>query len=76
MHKNNPFTLMYGKFLYSLINRESQYYEVIDNFNSDNPSTYSYVITGFRESGKTVLLRTIANELSNQNDWIVIDANP
>ena len=76
MNERNPFSLMYGKSPYSIINRDAQYNEIIDTFCNENPSTYSYVITGIRGSGKTVLLRTIANELSSKNNWIVIDANP
>ena len=75
MKENNPFSLMYGKSPYSIIARPEQYEEILNTFNSKNPSTYAYLITGIRGSGKTVMLRSIYNELSNSKNWITIDIN-
>ena len=74
--KDNPFTLMYGKTPYSLINRSNSFDEIIDTFESKTPYTMSFLITGIRGSGKTVLLRTISKKLKETDDWIVIDVNP
>ena len=79
MEKNkfneNPFSLMFGKSPSSIIKREDEYQKIIHTFNNFNPSTYAYIITGVRGSGKTVMLREIAEEYSNLNDWIVLDIN-
>ena len=72
---NNPFSLMFGKSPVSIIKREDEYKKIIDTFDSFNPSTYAYIITGIRGSGKTVMLREIAKEYTNSNDWIVLDIN-
>ena len=75
MKNNNPFSLMFGKSPYSIIKRPGQYQEILNAFNSEFPSTYAYLITGIRGSGKTVMLRQISEELSKSNDWIILDAN-
>ncbi len=75
MKENNPFSLMYGRAPYSLIARPEQYEEILSTFNSQYPSTFAYLITGIRGSGKTVMLRSIYNELSNLDNWITIDVN-
>lgn len=75
MKNNNPFNLMFGKAPNSIIERYSQYQEIINTFNMNNPTTYAYIITGIRGSGKTVLLRKIAEELRQRKEWIVIDGN-
>jgi Cdc6-like AAA superfamily ATPase len=76
MRKDNPFSLMYGKPPYSIIERREQVENIIDTFNSNMPSTYAYMISGVRGSGKTVLLRNVVNKLKESDDWIIIDANP
>ena len=75
MRKENPFSLMYGKTPYSLIERRKQVDEIVETFNSNYPSTYSYLISGIRGSGKTVLLRNV-NKILRDDNWIVIDVNP
>ena len=75
MKENNPFSLMYGRAPYSLIARPEQYGEILNTFNNQYPSTFAYLITGIRGSGKTVMLRSIYNELSNSSDWITLDIN-
>ncbi len=75
MEKNNPFSLMFGKSPHSIIKRPEQYHNISDVFESEEPVTYSYLITGIRGSGKTVMLRQIANDLSKSNRWIILDGN-
>ena len=72
---DNPFNLMYGLLPNSIVNRDEDYNKIVQEFNRNNPSTYSYIITGVRGSGKTVLLREIANNLE-KDGWIVLDINP
>ncbi|MBQ7250048.1 MAG: ATP-binding protein [Bacilli bacterium] len=76
MEKNNPFSLMFGKPPYSFIERQAQFEEIMSTFLAPNPSTFSYVITGVRGSGKTVTLRKLAEEFRGKKDWIVLDVNP
>ena len=75
MKENNPFSLMYGRAPYSLIARPEQYGEILNTFNNKYPSTFAYLITGIRGSGKTVMLRSIYNQLSKSDDWITLDIN-
>ena len=75
MESGSPFSLMFGKTPNSLIRREEQYRTVTDTFDSVSPSTFAYMITGIRGSGKTVMLRELAKEYSRRKDWIVLDGN-
>ena len=72
----NPFSLTFGKEPISLIAREQQKNEVIEGFTAENPEFQVCMITGVRGSGKTVLMTTIANELTQEKDWISIELNP
>ncbi len=75
MKESNLFSLMHESTPYSLITRPEQYEQIISTFNNSYPSTFAYLITGIRGSGKTVMLRSIYNELSKLDDWITIDVN-
>ena len=72
----NPFSLTFGKEPISLIEREQQKNEVVEGFLEENPEFQVCMITGVRGSGKTVLMTTIANELSQKKEWISIELNP
>ena len=76
MKENNPFSLMFGKTPYSLIERQAQFQEISATFSSPNPPTYAFMITGIRGCGKTVILRQIAKEFSEREGWFVLDVNP
>lgn len=76
MKKNNPFSLSFGKEPKSLINSSSQYNEIKNNFTEDNPVSSTYLITGVRGSGKTVLLTRLSKYFANNDDWIVVELNP
>lgn len=49
---------------------------IVSEFSSENISNYVYLITGLRGSGKTVLLSTISDYFSNDDNWIVVDPGP
>lgn len=72
----NPFSLSFGREPKALINTTDQFDEVVNSFNSTNPTTTSYLITGVRGSGKTVLLTRLSKHFNNLEDWIVVELNP
>ena len=71
----NPFSTSFGTEPVYIINRTSSQQEIIDAFTAPTPSNQVYMITGVRGSGKTVMLSSIANELSEHEDFIVVDLN-
>ena len=73
---SNPFTLSFGKEPTEFISRLSQTNEIIEDFNSKDPVSQVYMITGVRGSGKTVMLTKIKKMISEYNDWIVIELSP
>ena len=73
---NNPFTLSFGKKPLQYISRISQTNQILETFRSAVPSNQIFMITGVRGSGKTVLMTSIANELKQDDSWIVIELNP
>ncbi len=75
MKKNNPFTLTFGKQPGEYISRYENTDTIISTFEADNPISQAYLIEGVRGSGKTVLMTTIANILSERDEWVVVDLN-
>ena len=76
MKKNNPFSLSFGKEPKSLISSSNQFNEIKDSFLSDNPISSTYLITGVRGSGKTVLLTRLSKFFEKNEDWFVVELNP
>lgn len=74
--KTNPFTLSFGMEPTQYIARFSQSDEILGSFNSDNPPTYTYMITGVRGSGKTVMLSSLSERFSEDENWVVLDVTP
>ena len=72
----NSYTLKFGQMPTNIIERKNVTKQIVDDFNLDFPTTNSYIITGVRGSGKTVMLTNISKEFENKNKWIVIDINP
>ena len=72
---NNPFTLSFGKKPLQYISRISQTNQILETFCSDVPSNQIFMITGVCGSGKTVMMTSIANELKQDDSWIVIELN-
>ncbi len=72
----NPFNVMYGIIPASLVNRNDIFEQIINAFTDEDALASSYLITGIRGSGKTVLLRGVASKLSQEEDWLTIDLNP
>ncbi len=76
MGKTNPFTLRFGRIPPSHISRINQLNEITESFDSDNPVSQVYMITGVRGSGKTVLLTELSKYYDEQDDWVVVALNP
>ena len=68
---SNPFSLAFGIEPINYIDRINDRDKIINDFSSENPANYVYLITGIRGSGKTVFMYSIADKLKNKNDWIV-----
>lgn len=73
---HNPFSTTFGMEPNNFIQRLEESKQIISEFNDVNPSNYVYLITGVRGSGKTVFLSHIANTLSQDDKWLVIDPGP
>jgi len=73
---NNPFTLTFGLEPKNYIERKEISDYIINDFSSSNPSSYIYLLTGIRGSGKTVFMYSIANKLKEKADWIVVNVGP
>ena len=73
--KNNPFTLRYGTMSDSVVTRNDSLNRIISSF-TEQTNMYAYLITGIRGSGKTVLLKTVEEEMIKRPNWVVININP
>ena len=72
----NPFTLSFGIEPREYISRTQQTSEIINTFMSETPSNYTYMLSGIRGSGKTVMLTNIIETFEKEKDWIVINVSP
>ncbi len=73
---NNPFSLSFGTKPIELIERPLQTAEILDSFRSDPINQRTYMITGIRGSGKTVLLTEVSSILKEFEKWTVIPLSP
>ncbi|MCQ2753036.1 MAG: AAA family ATPase [Bacilli bacterium] len=71
----NPFNIGFGQEPYNLIERTNEFNEIITTFSSDAPETRTYILTGPRGCGKTVLMTQIAKHLNKNNNFLTIDLN-
>lgn len=76
MRKDNPFSLNFGHEPDNLIARLEEQDRIISAFSADKPSESTFIITGVRGSGKTVLLSTIYNHFKDDPEWVVVDPGP
>jgi len=72
---NNLFELTFGLKPSNYISRIKQSDEIISNFKSKTGNK-SFLITGVRGTGKTVMLSHISKQFENEKNWIVIELIP
>lgn len=71
----NPFNVTFGKTPLSGIDRSQERKLVEDTFQEENPSSQTFILTGPRGSGKTVLLTKISSDLEKEG-FLAVDLNP
>lgn len=71
----NPFTLVFGIKPYEYISRISQTEMILNDFKAEHSASRVNMLTGVRGSGKTVMMANVANHLSEDRQWIVIELN-
>lgn len=76
MERHNPFTLTFGAQPPEYLERASHVKSLIKNITTTPPLSRSFLITGVRGSGKTVLLSVVEKEFSEMDDWLVTELNP
>ncbi|MDR1781438.1 MAG: ATP-binding protein [Bacilli bacterium] len=73
--KFNPFNPQFGQKPINFIGRNAQFNNIINGLSSPHSPYRTTLISGVRGSGKTSLLSSIADEISQKNDWIVINTS-
>lgn len=76
MKESNPFNTTFGREPDNMVARIEEQEKIIRSFSMEKPSEHTYIITGQRGSGKTVLLSTIYNHFKNDKGWVVVDPGP
>lgn len=76
IRNNNPFNLSFGKQPPETISRSSEMLQIISEFDSSNPESQVYILTGLRGVGKTVMLSMLEDNYRKEKDWIVVDLIP
>ena len=72
----NPFTISFGIEPKEYITRRQQTDNIVNTFIDENPSNHTYMLSGIRGAGKTVLLSSITELFEKKKDWIVINVSP
>lgn len=72
----NPFTISFGIEPKEYITRRQQTDNIVNTFIDENPSNHTYMLSGVRGAGKTVLLSSITELFEKKKDWIVINVSP
>ena len=75
MKEDNPFTLTFGKQPSTTIARLEDINQIAGSFSAKNPVCQTYMISGLRGSGKTVLMTSVVKELLSKGNWISVDLN-
>ena len=73
---SNPFSISFGLEPKEYISRHQQTDRIIGAFTEESPSNHTFMLSGIRGSGKTVLLANITETFEKKKDWIVINTSP
>ncbi|MBQ7563868.1 MAG: ATP-binding protein [Lachnospiraceae bacterium] len=73
--EKNPYNLTFGKEPIQVISRAGQMIEITEAFRGEPASQQIFMITGVRGSGKTVFMTEAAKELSQSDEWVVVELN-
>jgi hypothetical protein len=76
MYMSNPYSLSFGTRPAELIERPVQVSEIMESFLSEYVNQRTYMITGVRGSGKTVLLSELAAGFREIENWTIIPLSP
>lgn len=71
----NPFTLSFGEEPVEYMKRDDEVESIVASIASDPPLSRSFLITGVRGSGKTVLLGSVEQRFAESDEWIVVELN-
>lgn len=72
----NPFCLSFGTIPEQFIKREKSADQVMVDFVRNNNKAHTYIFSGVRGAGKTVMLNYLRKEFDKMEDWIVLLINP
>lgn len=72
----NPFSISFGMEPKEYISRLRQKDIIVSTFIDESPSNHTYMLSGIRGSGKTVMLSDITETFEKDKDWIVINVSP
>ena len=73
---NNPFSIIFGKEPTNYINQIKEQNKIINDFESCPSPTPAYLLVGLRGTGKTVLTANIRRYFDNNENRIIVNANP
>lgn len=72
----NPFSISFGMEPKEYITRRQQTDTIVNTFIEENPANHTYMLSGIRGAGKTVMLSSITEIFEKKKDWIVINVSP
>ena len=72
---SNPYSISFGIEPAILISRDAEIKTIVNTFNSDTPSSTTFIYTGIRGSGKTVTMSVLLDKLKDDKHWIIAVLN-
>lgn len=71
--KENPFILAFGEVPEIMLDEEKRSKIIINDIKASRPNFRNFMISGLRGSGKTVLLRSIQDQLSKDKEYVFVN---
>lgn len=72
-NETNPFNISFGTEPLQKISRPNESNEIIYSFENENPESNTYILTGPRGCGKTIMLSSLRSYFSAQKNWVCVD---